>query len=202
MPSSRKYANVLDNIKLDENTLSFIRKHIGDQAVVELQNIWHEGVKQIPEDASFEDKYEIAYSNWIWMGSVDFNFIHQRLGVEGIEQFKRMEVDVLKRKNASPALLFLRLVRSLSPGLAFKMIANQMVYQLQWVNAFSVSELTPDRAVLDILRCKILDFPDSEEICVIGCQGIYPMWVAEQFRVRMAHERQGNSCTCILTPLL
>ena len=159
------------------------------------------GVKPIPEDASFEDKYEIAYSNWIWMGGTDFNFIRKRLGEEGVEQFKRTEVKVLKRKNASPALLFLRLVRALSSGLAFKMIANQMVYQLQWVNTYSVSELTPDRAVLDIPRCKILDFPDSEEICVIGCQSIYPMWVAEQFGVRMAHERQGNSCTCILAPL-
>ena len=117
MPSSRKYANVLDNIKLDENTLSFVRKHLGDQAAVELQNIWHEGVKPIPEDASFEDKYEIAYSNWIWMGGTDFNFIRKRLGEEGVEQFKRTEVEVLKRKNASPALLFLRLVRALSSGL-------------------------------------------------------------------------------------
>jgi len=202
MPYSEKYANVLDTMKLDDTFIpSFVQKHLGDQAVVELQKIWEGGVKPIPEDASFEEKYEIAYANWIWVGKSVFSFIRRQLGEDGIEQFKRAEVEALKRKNAGPALFILRLVRALSPGSAFTMTAKQTSYQLQWLSPFSVSELTRHRAVLNIPRCKILDFPDSDDLCLVGCQSIYPMWMAEQLKVRMEAERQGNSCTITLTPL-
>jgi hypothetical protein len=76
-----------------------------------------------------------------------------------------------------------------------------MAYQLQWLSPFSVSELTKNRAVLNIPHCKILDFPETEDFCLVSCQRTYPMWVAEQFKVDMKFNKQGNSCTGILTPL-
>ena len=44
MPFSEKYAIMLDNIN-DTLVPSFIKKHLGDQAVTELQGIWQEGIK-------------------------------------------------------------------------------------------------------------------------------------------------------------
>ena len=200
MTYSEKYATVLDNLKLDDMFIPpFIEKHLGDQAVDELRRIWQEGFKPIPEDAPSEEKYELAYENWIWKVKNVFSFIRRELGEDGIEQFKRVDVDALKQKNAGAAMLILRLLRALSPGLAFSMTAKQMAYQLQWLSPYSVSELTRHRLVFDIPRCKILDFPDSEDLCLIGCQSIYPMWLAEQFKAGLKFERQGNSCTAILT---
>ena len=202
MPYSEKYANVLDDMKLVDTFIpSFIQKHSGDQAVAELQRIWRQGIKPIPEDAPYEEKYEIAYGNWIWHGKSAFSFIRGQLGEDGIEQFGRDQVEALKRKNAGPALFLLKLVRALSAGSAFTMTAKQTSYQLQWITPFSVSELTRHKAVVNIPRCKILDFPDSDDLCLVGCQSIYPMWMAEQLKVRMEAERQGNSCTITLTPL-
>jgi hypothetical protein len=200
MPYNEKYTIMLDNIN-DTFVPSFVQKYLGDPAVVELQRIWEEGIKPIPEDTSFEEKYEIAYGNWIWMAKSNLTFIREQLGEDGIEKFKRAEVDALKRKNASPALLLLKLIRAISPGTAFKMIANKFSYQLQWITPFSLSEMTRNSVVYDIPRCKILDYPDNEDLCIIGCQSIYPMWVAEQFRVKMSFDRQGNSCIATLTPL-
>jgi len=200
MPYNEKYAIMLDNIN-DTFTPSFVQKYLDNQAVLELQRIWKEGIKPIPEDTSFEEKYEIAYGNWIWMAKNSYTFIREKLGEDGIEKFKRAEADALKRKNASPALLLLKLIRAISPSTAFKMIANKFSYQLQWITPFSLSEMTQNRVVYDIPRCKILDYPDSEDLCIIGCQCSFPMWVAEQFRVKMAFERQGNSCIATLTPL-
>jgi hypothetical protein len=202
MPYSEKYALVQKNIKFDEGYVpSFIQRHLGDEAVAELQNIWQEGIKPIPENASDEEKYEIAYGNWISIAKSVFKFIRERLGEDGIEKFKRAEVEALIRDNAGPALFMLKLVRAISPGTAFSMIAKQMSYQFQWITPYSVSELTRHRAVFDIPSCKILDFPDNDDLCFIGCQSIYPMWVAEQFKVDMKFDRQGNSCTCTLAPL-
>ena len=202
MPYSEKYAIVLDKMKPDDVLISpFIQKHLGAKALVDLQNIWQEGVKPVSEDASDEEKYEIAYSNLIWRGKSNLSFIRRHMGESGIEQFKLAEVEELKQKNASPALFILGMVRAVSPSLAFMMTAKQMIYQFQWITPFSIVERVRNRVVFDIPRCKILDFPDSEDLCLIGCQGAYPMWLAEQFKAALKFERRGNSCTAFLTRL-
>jgi hypothetical protein len=202
MPYSEKYAKVTDNIKFDESfILPFVKKYSGDQTVGELKGIWQKGFKPIPEGASFEEKYEIAYGNWIWLAKNIYPFIRKRMGEDGLKEFERAEIEGLIKKNASPALFMLKIIRAFSPGTAFAMTCKQMGYQFQWLTPFSMPELSRDKAVLDVPRCKILDFPDTEDMCLIGCQSTYPMWVAEQFKVSMKWNRQGNSCTGILTPL-
>jgi hypothetical protein len=202
MPYSEKYAKVIDNMKFDESFIfPFVQKHLGDKAVSELEGLWQKGFRPIPEGASFEEKYEVAYGNWIWLAKNIYLFLRKQMGEDGLNKFERAEVDALIKKNASPALLLLKFIRLFSPGTAFAMTSKQMGYQLQWLTPFTMPESTQNKAVLDIPRCKILDFPDIDDICLVGCQRTYPMWVAEQFKVDMKFNRQGNSCTCILTPL-
>jgi len=202
MPYSEKYAKVIDNMKFDETFIvPFMQKHLGDQAVAEVRKTWEEGIKPIPEGASFEKKYEVAYGNWIWLAKNIYSFIRKQMGEDGLKKFERAEVEALIKKNANPALFMLKIIRTFSPGTTFGMTAKQMAYQLQWLTPYSVPELTHTKAVLDIPRCKILDFPDTEDICFVGCQSTYPKWVAEQFKVEMKFNRQGNSCTGTLAPL-
>jgi hypothetical protein len=202
MPYSEKYAKVIDSMKFFETFIvPFVQKHLGDQAGAEIRNTWQEGMKSIPSGGSFEEKYEIAYANWIWSGKNAFSFIRKQMGEDGIKKLERAEVEALIKKNASPALFLSKLIRLFSPGTAFAMTAKQMGYQLQWISPSSVSEFTKQKVVFNIPRCKILDFPDTEDICFVGCQSTYPKWVAEQFKVEMKHNRQGNSCTSTLAPL-
>lgn len=66
MPYREKFAKVMDNVKFDESfILPFVQKHLGDQAVSKLKGIWQMGFKPIPEGVPFEEKYKVAYSNWI-----------------------------------------------------------------------------------------------------------------------------------------
>lgn len=202
MPYEEKYRIVIDNLKYHETSIHpLVGKLFGDQAVAELKRTSQEGIKPIPEGASFEEKYEIAYGNWVWSGKSVYKLIREKMGEEGMKKFERPNVEALKQRNASPALFLLGLIRVFSPSLAFTMIARKMAYQLQWLTPFSVSELTKSRAVLNIPHCKILDFPETEDFCLVACQRTYPMWMAEQFKVDMRFNRQGNSCTGILAPL-
>lgn len=202
MPYSEKYAKTLDTIKVFETFVPpFIQKNLGDAAVAELQSIWKEGVKPIPEGAPDEEKYEMAYGNFIWIAKNDLSFVRGHMGKEGIEQFERAEVEALKKENTSPALFLLKLIRAVSPGTAFTMTAKQMSYQFQWITPYSVSELSRQRVIYDMPRCKILDYADTEELCATGCQKIYATWFSEQFRARMETSRQGNSCIMTVTPL-
>jgi len=63
MPYSKKYATVLDTVKLVETFVPpFIQQHLGEEAVAELQSIWQEGIKPIPEDASDEERVNYLLS--------------------------------------------------------------------------------------------------------------------------------------------
>jgi hypothetical protein len=129
MPYNEKYAKVIDNIKFDQAFIvPFVQKHLGDQAVAEIKKTWEEGMNPIPEGASFEQKYEIAYANWIWLAKQIFPFIRQRMGEDGMKKFERAEIEGLIKKNASPALLMLKIIRVFSPGTAFALTAKQMGY--------------------------------------------------------------------------
>ena len=104
MPHGEKYAKVTDNMKFDETfILPFVQKHLGDQAVAELKKTWQEGMKPIPEGASFEERYEIAYGNWIWLAKSVYSFVRNRMGEDGIKKFERAEVEGLKTKKRWPS---------------------------------------------------------------------------------------------------
>jgi hypothetical protein len=124
MPYNEKYAKVIDNMKFDQAFIvPFVQRHLGDQAVAEIKKTWEEGMKPIPEGASFEQKYEIGYANWIWLAKQIYHFIRQRMGEDGMKKFERAEIEGLIKKNASPALLMLKIIRGFSPGTAFAMTA-------------------------------------------------------------------------------
>ncbi|MFC1905659.1 hypothetical protein ACFLXL_02490 [Chloroflexota bacterium] len=160
---------VIDNLRYHEISIqTLVGKLFGDQIAAELKMMSQEGIKPVPEVASFEEKYEVAYGNWIWAGKSVYKIIRKHTGEEGIEKFERADVEALKQKNAGPALFLLGFVRLFSPGLAFTMTAGKMAYQLQWLSPYSVSELTKNRAVLNMPRCKILDFPETEDMCLVG----------------------------------
>ena len=201
MPYSEKYAKVMDAIKHDDFVGGFIEEHLGQQASAEYLSICESGIEPIPEEASPEEKYEIAYKNWMWISGTAFGFVRERMGEEGMEQFIRDDVALLKRENSSASLYLLAMIRAFSPGSAFEMVAKKSAYDLQYLTPYSVDESTRERGVMSVPRCKVLDYPNTEDVCLVGCQQVYPRWLAEQLKVKMAFDRQGNSCTVTVTPL-
>jgi hypothetical protein len=201
MPYEEKYSGVLGYMKMLEGfTLPLVKENLGDQKVEELKKIWQEELKPVPEDASYEEKNEIAYGNWLRNWQSAYSFVLKNMGESGAEKFKHAAVEGLIKKNSSPALLMLNFMRAISPGTAFKTLAKQMTYQLQVFSPLSVSELTSQKLVMDTSNCKALNYPDSKDFCLVGCQVISPIWVKEQFKVNMTVNRQGKNCTVSLIP--
>jgi hypothetical protein len=202
MPYSEKYTLTQDNISLYRDFVPlFVRQELDEQAEMDLLTLWQKGIAPITEDASFQKKYELAYENMIWMAKSNFQFIKQRLGESGMERFIQAEINALKAKNNSLAVWMLGLLRAIAPGYAFETTMNQFNYQLQWLTPFTVLEQSRQKSIAEIPRCKILDYEDTEDICLIGCQQIYPRWVAEQFKVDLRFERQDHRCTCTMMPI-
>ena len=95
----------------------------------------------------------------------------------------------------------MRLMRAVSPGLAFKMTVKNMGNMMRCVGPASITELSGNRAVVDISHCKLVDYPGGEESCVYGCQRVTPSFTAEQFGVDVKCNREGNRCTMTATTL-
>ncbi len=201
MPVKEKYALLLATVKQDSFTPDFIEEKLGRQAREEYQEETRKVSKPVPQNASEKEKYDIEYGNWISTGGVAFDFIRQRLGEDGLKQYIRADVEAIKRANASPVFLLLKLIKLVAPGTAFKLMANQMAYKLQWLTDYSVSELSRSKVIMEIPHCKVLDYPGGEVSCVIGCQKIYGIWLAEQFRLDMKTRRKGYSCTFSIAPM-
>ena len=202
MPSSEKFNRLLDTMEMErEFIIPFVSMNLGRHALEDLHVLWSEGVNMIPDDAADEDRYEIAYGNWVRMAKNSYHFVRERMGDIGIKQFERAHTDALKKKNAGVSIVLLKIMRSVSPGTAFTFIVRQILYEIQWFTPFSLIELSPDTARIDIENCKILDFPDTDDLCLIGCQRSYPKWVANQLGIMMKYNRQNTGCICTLTPM-
>ena len=202
MPVEEKYSAVMDRLNLAETVhLPFITKHLGEQAAFELKSIYEEGFKPIPEEISFEERYELAYSNWIWRGKNVYKFIRDRMGDEGIKEFEKVMVKEMKNKNAGPGLAVLKIIRTFAPEKAFTMAAKKLGYKMQWLSPLSISEFTPKKMVVQIPRCKVQEFPGTFDICRVGCRSSNPTWLAEQFKIKMTSNRKDKQCTHIFTPL-
>jgi hypothetical protein len=202
MPFQEKYEATLDSIESYKSFVpGFVRERLGDEAEVELRRRWREGIEPVSEDAPAEERYESAYRNFISMARTNFAFVREYMDEDGMSEYVEAEVEALKRHNAGFSVMMLNLIRVISKSTAFKMLVNQSTYDLQWMTPSEMIELSPERAVIAIPSCKILDYPDTDDICYIGCQQAFPQWVAEQFKAEMSFDRQGKCCTCTLKPL-
>jgi hypothetical protein len=198
MPYQEKYAMVLSNMKIEGPGLAFIEEKLGKQAVTELQKEFQKGIKPIPENASDKEKYDIASSNLAWMGGTKYNFVQGRLGEDGISQCVKVDVGFLKTVTPPPAVFFMTLTRAISPAAAFTMMIKQMAYKWQYGGPTTISELSRNKAVMEVKPCNMLNFPGGENMCIF-CQRETPVWLKEQFKIDTKVNRQEKGCTFTFT---
>jgi hypothetical protein len=202
MPFKEKYEACIGGVKaLESFGFSLVKERLGDDKLDELKNILQKQSHPIPEDASYEEKYEIAYRNWMQNWQSAYDLVRNELGESGTDEFIRRAVDYWKKKSPRAALYILNFVRAISPQSAFRTFGKQIAYTWQVYMPFSISEFNGQRMILSVPQCKTLDFEGCEDTCTVACQKLIPLWMKEQFKVKMALEPVGKSCTITFTPL-
>ncbi len=202
MTFEKKYSTVLSGMKTVESfVLPFVKENLGEESVNELKTIWEKQNAPVPEDASYEQKYDIAFRNWILNYDSAFELVEKSLGQGGVERLIQADIEENKKNSSGLAFSLLKFIKAISPGIAFKMFAKQMAYQFQVYAPLTVSELNGKRMVVETAHCKVLDIHGEGALCTIGCQKAGPMWMRAEFRVEMAVERRGEACTSILSPI-
>ena len=80
------------------------------------------------------------------------------------------------------------------------MTAKTIAYQTQVFTPLLVSELASKKLVMDIPHCKVLDHPNGEDFCKLGCQQISTIPLRDLFQVGIVMNRQGTSCSGVCEP--
>ncbi len=180
--------------------INFVRQQLSQEAANDLALQLDEVVETIPQDAPANTKYELYYTNWLQMVAVGTGFIRERLGEEGTQELELADLQALKDENDSPLLYLLKIMRAIAPRQMFKMTVAKLAYELQWMTPYQVTELSERKLCVDVPSCKVVQYAGGEDACYF-CQTVYPRWAAEQFRLDMAFDRQGQHCSLSVIPL-
>ena len=200
MPYIEKLDGILSFKNLVEDFAPrLVNQELGKNKSDELRRLWENESEKIPEDASYKDKYEIAYRNLLQNWVTANNFMGKYQGEDGTTKYMRAAVSAWKRKYAGSAFA-LRIIGGASKKTAFRILSKRLAYQLQVFSPFSVSEFDEDHMTLNVSSCKIVGVRKRNDFCLMACQNIIPVWLEGQFNVRMSHNPQGENCTVTFAP--
>ncbi len=190
--------NRLDKL-VEDFAPKVVKTELGDKKLEELQNIWKMDLEPVSAEASDEEKYEVAYKNFL-LKWVSANVIMRKYdGEDGTAKYMRAAIEGWRKQYSRPSLK-LRILWVLSPKLAFRNLAKKLAYQLQIFSPFMVTEFNEKQLALSVKPCKILGEPDGNDFCVMACQNIIPSWLESQFNVKMSHNRVGTNCAVTFEP--
>lgn len=200
MPFKEKLEGIMSMKKLVEDfTEPLVQEELGKEKLIELQNIWRKEAIPTPPDSSDEQKYEIAYKNFLQQWITANNFMIKYKGDAGMAKFVSEAVAGWKRKYSGSAAK-LKILWALSPNSAFQKLSNTLAYKLQMFSPFTVSELNEKRMIITVPSCKMLQNRDTSDFCLNACQNVIPAWLESQFNVKMDQNRKGQGCIVTFTP--
>lgn len=179
----------------------FFRRYADENAVTQLINDWQRGIEKLDREVSIEERYHVTYGNWIWMSKTVYKNIRNVMGQQGISKFERAEIDEMKKRTSLLMLLVIKVLYAISPQTAFAMVVKSLAYQFQWLTPLELIKINDREMIVKILQCQILDYEDTADLCAVSCQHTYPLWMGEQFRLKMQTKRDGQGCLKTLTIL-
>ena len=200
LPYSEKFESITNYMKITESfALKLIREELGGEKEGELLTRWKKDSEPISDDASDQEKYEIAYRNFMrnWVSAS--NLMEEHQGEIGHAKFMRAAIAAFRQKYAGSARV-LKLVGGLSSKSAFKSLLGRLAYDLQVFSPFIVSELNENRLTLKVEPCKILKTQVGNDFCRKACRNIIPAWLEDQFSVKMTQNRKEDNCTVVIEP--
>ncbi len=200
MPYNEKYEGVQIYVDILEGFApKLVKDELGETEEEELREMWKKESELIPKDASDQEKYEIAYRNFMknWMSA--YYFMKQHQGEDGTKKFMQAAIGGWRQKFSGDALK-LKIYSTVSRKKAFKALASRLAYRLQVFSPFVVTELNDKRMLLKVSPCKIPKTQSGGDFCALACENIIPVWLERQFNIKMNQTRHGEDCTVIFEP--
>ena len=196
MPDREKYLHAFRMARLYQKFVPpFVEARLGYEARHELNSVWQAAIMPIHEDDPDGQKYEAAYSNWLWMARCSHDFLADLLDREGVADYKRLLLQLYKRQHDNPALAILRLFENHAA------LARAWAYETQWMTPKELSDKSRNQATCMVHNCKILQTPATERICRVDCRNVGTALIRKLYHLKRVDTIADLGCTITLTPL-
>lgn len=202
MSNHEKYQKAFRAVRsFQERVPAFVARHLNGEAANSLISVWQGMITPVPENAPDRQKYETAFNNWLWMSKYSYEFVEEQLGQAGLEEFIQAEVEALRHEFSGLDKAGNRLLSALAPGLAFDMIADELLYEMQWHIPVRVTSRSSKMVCAEVTHCPITELPGMEQVCQYGCHQVYAGWAADQAQIRMEFIPKDSGCQIVLVPV-
>jgi hypothetical protein len=196
MPEREKFRHVFQMVHLyQKNVLPFVEDHLGFSEMHNLRSVWQAAIIPIHGEDIDEDKYERAYSNWLWMARCSHDTLADLLSSQEVLEYKRLLLHLYEQQGNDINRAILRFLKS--PTL----LARSLLYEMQWLTPLEIT--TSDKAGTTCLvrDCKILKTAGTMRVCRVDCQHIGREYARKVYQLKRVTVQSDHGCEISLTPL-
>ena len=194
MPDREKFQHAFEMVRLyQRHVLPFVEKHLGYSEMHNLRSVWQAAIIPIHEGDSDHDKYERAYSNWLWMARCSHDLLAERLSSEEVMDYKRLLLRLYEQQLNNPDLFILRALG------AHTALAKALLYEMQWLTPMELTSQSKWEVTCSILDCKLLQTPGAERVCRVDCQSVGAAYARKVYQLKRVTIPSNHGCTIALT---
>jgi hypothetical protein len=195
MPEREKFQHAFEMVRLyHKHVLPFVEKHLGYAEMHNLRSVWQAAIVPMHEKDPDTEKYNHAYSNWLWMARCSHDLLSERLSAEALSQYKSLLVRIKEQQLDNPNLFFLCKFK------AHSMLAKNLLYEMQWLTPLKLANQGKEEVTCTIHACKIVQTPGTERVCQMDCQSVGTAFALKVYHLKRVTFPASHGCKIILTP--
>jgi hypothetical protein len=196
LPERVKFQHAFEMVRLyQKHVLPFVEERLGYASMHNLRSVWQAAIIPIHEDESCHDKYEQAYSNWLWIARCSHSSLAEELSDEEVLDYKRLLLRLYEQELYNPDLSILRLLRTHTAH------AKALLYEMQWMTPIELTKNSKAQVTCEIHDCKIRQTPGTELVCRVDCQHIGKAYASKVYHIKRVTTPSDHGCSITLTPL-
>ncbi|MGE5123566.1 MAG: hypothetical protein ACM3H7_03555 [Acidobacteriaceae bacterium] len=196
MPNREKFQHVFEMVRLYlKHVLPFVESHLGYSEMHNLRSVWQAAIIPIHEYDSDQDKYDQAYSNWLWMARCSHDTLADLLSSPEVLEYKRMLLRLYEQQLDNPNLAILRLFR------AHTNLAKALLYDMQWLTPIELTSSSKTEVTCVVRQCKIRRIAGTDRVCRVDCQNVGREYAHRVYHLKRVTIQSDEGCSISLTPL-
>ncbi len=198
MPVREKFRHAFEMVRLyQKHVLPFVEQRLGYWAKHELESVWRAAIAPIRENDPDEEKYQRAYSSWLWMARCSHDFLADQLDRKGVGDYKRLLLKSYKRQyEEKPALSIYRMLNRQTS------LIKAWAYEMQWMTPVEISSQGPEMVICEVHNCRILQTPATERICKVDCRNVGTELAYQVYHLNRHTRPVNHGCTITLIPAI
>jgi hypothetical protein len=196
MPDKEIFQHAFGMVRgYQRHVLEFVEERMGYPAMHELSSVWQAAIIPIHQNIPDREKYECAYSNWLWMARCSHDFLADLLNREAIADYKRLLLQLYKHQQDNPDLAISRMFKN-HTGLG-----RALLREMQWMTPIELTSSNHGKVIGEVHNCKILQTPATVRICRVDCRNVGTALARQVYHLKRVTIPSDHGCTITLTPL-